>query len=123
MTKTKKTILIVEDNHDLRVSIRKALEDEGYVVLSATHGVDALEMLGKISSPALIVFDINVPMMSGDTFLAKIRQDVRLAHIPVMQVSDSDEPRRAATCCTISRTAPAAEFVTKIKAYFEKFGV
>ncbi len=64
-----KTILIIEDNHDLRVCLRHHLESEGYKVISATNGKDALKILESGLVPKVIVLDLQMPLMSGEEFL------------------------------------------------------
>lgn len=67
--KTNKSILIIEDNHDMRVCLRQHLENEGYQVLSATNGKDALEIIQSGFVPKIIVMDLQMPLMSGEEFL------------------------------------------------------
>lgn len=67
--KTDKSILIIEDNHDLRVCLRQHLENEGYRVLSATNGIDALKIINSGFIPKVIVMDLQMPLMSGEEFL------------------------------------------------------
>lgn len=81
------SILIIEDDHDTRVTLRRTLEAEGYFVFSATNGVDGLALLKRIKPPSLILLDQNLPFMSGDEFLKVKNRDKELAHIPVAVVS------------------------------------
>lgn len=67
--KTDKSILIIEDNHDLRVCLRQHLENEGYRVFSATNGIDALKIINSGFIPKVIVMDLQMPLMSGEEFL------------------------------------------------------
>jgi two-component system response regulator VicR len=80
------TILLVEDDHDIRVTIRHALEDSSYRVLSAPNGRDALKILNK-ERPALIILDMVMPLMDGEEFLKAISRDDRLRNLPVIQIS------------------------------------
>jgi two-component system cell cycle sensor histidine kinase/response regulator CckA len=59
-------VLVVEDEQQLRTLLRKRLEDEGYHVLTATDGVDALEVAsGHGGSIHILVSDIVMPRMGG----------------------------------------------------------
>ncbi len=62
------TILIIEDDHDLRLLIHLALSTEGYHVIEAVHGQQALDHL-QHATPDLIFLDMNMPVMNGWTFL------------------------------------------------------
>jgi CheY-like chemotaxis protein len=79
------TILVVEDDHMIRVSIRGLLEDEGYAVHSVTNGRAALEALRNTSPrPSLILLDLLLPLMDGRTFVAELRRMPELANIPIV---------------------------------------
>lgn len=90
--KNGKTILIVEDDHDLRDVMQQALELEGYNVLSASNGLHALEVLALAKNPALIFLDIMMPVMDGHQFLKVLRNDDALAPIPVVVTSATASP-------------------------------
>ena len=62
-------ILIIDDNHDLRVCLRGVLENAGFTVASAANGKDALDVLKKGPTPKLIIVDLDMPIMSGEEFL------------------------------------------------------
>ena len=67
-------ILIAEDELLLRESLQEALEAAGHHVLAARHGQEALDLLDAMARPALIVLDLQMPMMDGMTFLAQLRK-------------------------------------------------
>ena len=91
------TVLIIEDDPDVRGALAAVLDSQGYQVAEAEHGKHALEMLR--ADPArfcFIVLDLFMPEMDGWTFRAQQSDDPRLAHIPVLVVSaDSSAARRA----------------------------
>ena len=72
-TKSKKQILVVEDDATVRLTISKLLSDEGYDVSSATDGFDALMHLQE-AVPDLILSDLNMPQMSGFELLSVVRR-------------------------------------------------
>jgi CheY-like chemotaxis protein len=78
------TVLVVEDEQDLREMMRDALELNGYTVVTAEHGVDALAKLADIEDLCLIILDLLMPVMDGWDFVVKMRQQTRLASIPVV---------------------------------------
>ena len=82
-----KSILVVEDDHEIRVSIRQALEGEGYFVFSAANGIDGIAMLNRIKPPSLILLDQQMPLMGGEEFLKIKSRDANFATIPVIVVS------------------------------------
>src|SRR5690349_19870491 len=82
------TVLVVEDDHDVRVSIRGVLEEAGYTVLSVTEGNSALEVLELTTSPpALILLDLKLPVMDGWQVVEHVRRMPALTHIPIVIMS------------------------------------
>ena len=88
----RKTVLVVDDEPDIRDSLRDALEDEGYRVAVARNGKEALETLPTLQKPVAIILDIIMPVMSGTEFYAAIQADPRFAKTPVL-ISTSDASR------------------------------
>jgi CheY-like chemotaxis protein len=82
-----KQILVVEDDSAIRETIRILLESEGYRVLAAKNGQDALEFLKKNETPCLILLDLNMPVMDGWQFLQARKTDESIAAIPVVIIS------------------------------------
>jgi two-component system KDP operon response regulator KdpE len=87
-------ILLVDDYEDARASVREALENAGYAVVEASNGQQALNLL--VSRPdervALIVLDLQMPIMDGWKLLELLRCYVALSTIPVIIVT-AHEPR------------------------------
>ena len=77
-------ILVVDDNHDIRDLVRDILEFEGYAVVTACNGKEALERLGGADLPSLILLDLMMPTMNGWEFRAEQLKDTRLASIPLI---------------------------------------
>ncbi len=82
-----KSILIVEDNADIRESLVDVLRMEGYLVESAANGSEAIEKLQTVERPPLILLDMMMPVMNGWQFLEAQKQDAQFAGIPVVLVS------------------------------------
>jgi CheY-like chemotaxis protein len=87
-----KTILIVEDDQDIRESLRDAFEDEGYTVRCATNGKEGLEALQRFERPCVVILDLLLPVMTGNEVYKAMLADPNLAEIPVI-VSTSDPSR------------------------------
>lgn len=71
--------------------MRRALEQEGYSVISAPNGTDALRLLQKNGPPSAVLLDINMPLMNGEEFLKVFRRNPKWAAIPVFQISGSQD--------------------------------
>ena len=90
---SRSTVLVVEDDHDIRVSVRNLLEDEGYRVLTVTNGHLALDLLERVDPiPSLIILDLMLPVMDGWQFAEQMRTRPRLADIPIVIMSAYQEP-------------------------------
>jgi CheY-like chemotaxis protein len=87
MTDSQHTILIVEDDVDIRDAMSALLESRGYAVSVARHGAEALEQLKAGSRPCIILLDLMMPVMDGWTFCQETERDPALAGIPILIVS------------------------------------
>ncbi|MFH6981874.1 hybrid sensor histidine kinase/response regulator transcription factor [Marinoscillum luteum] len=87
------TVLIIEDNQELAAFLKRKLA-ESYKVLWAKDG-EAGVTLAKEQIPDLILSDLMLPKLGGRDILAKMKSDVRTAHIPfiIMTASSSEEER------------------------------
>ena len=74
MPNKKKSILIVEDEVELRAILKDKLKKEGFVILEAENGKTGLESAIK-NHPDVILLDILMPVMDGFSMLKKLRQD------------------------------------------------
>lgn len=80
-------ILYVEDDEEQRNCIKELLQVEGYRVAEAGNGREALSYLRSAPAPALILLDLEMPVMGGIEFLAWLKRESELADIPVMIIS------------------------------------
>jgi CheY-like chemotaxis protein/AraC-like DNA-binding protein len=82
-TDTKKeTVLVVDDNDDIRKYLRSLLKDD-YKVIEAENGLVGLAM-AKSEQPDIIVSDIMMPEMDGITFCQEIKSQIVTSHIPII---------------------------------------
>jgi len=80
-------ILVVEDDDIIRESLVDFLGDNGYPAVGAVNGRDALVQLHGRPTPCLIVLDLMMPVMDGQTFRQEQLQDPALSHIPTVVMS------------------------------------
>ncbi|WP_153162617.1 Hpt domain-containing protein [Zoogloea sp. 1C4] len=102
LTPAQPTVMVVDDSLTVRKITGRLLEREGYRVITAKDGVDALEQL-LTASPDVIIADIEMPRMDGFDLTRNIRADARLKAVPIIMIT--------------SRTAE------KHKRYAEEIGV
>jgi CheY-like chemotaxis protein len=100
----KHTVLVVEDEEDLRESMRDALEFEGFDVVVAADGADALDVLDRIDHPCLVLLDLLMPVMNGWEFFEKLRQRSQYDQVPV--VVHTSAPSRAPSGATLVLQKP-----------------
>ncbi len=79
-------ILVVEDNEQNRILMRQILTHHGYEVLEATDGLTGLEM-ARAHLPALILLDIQMPVMNGFAVIRELRNDPKLRKIKAIAVT------------------------------------
>ena len=92
-------ILIIDDDADVRNTLGELLADEGYTVVTAVHGLDALAKLRRDGQPkpCVILLDLMMPVMTGAEFYAEQQRDPYLAPIPVVIISaDGNVQQKAA---------------------------
>ena len=93
---------MVDDDPDIRDSLREVLEDEGYEVACVGNGREALDHLKTASPrPCVILLDLMMPVMDGWQFRREQKQDADIADIPLVvitatgQAPGADRRRRA----------------------------
>ncbi len=86
----KGTVLVIDDDPGSRELLHRLLAREGYTVLLATNGEEALE-IAKTTRPNLITLDVMMPGMDGWTVLSALKSDPELADIPVIMVTIVDD--------------------------------
>lgn len=79
-------ILYVEDNFENKLFVRRVIESMGHEMLEAETGLDSLVIAAE-KVPDLILMDVNIPGMDGLETTAKMKQNPRLAHIPVIALT------------------------------------
>ncbi len=110
------TILVVDDEHELRKLLVRVLEREGFVVEQAQGALEALELVKKSLSKEndkppidLVLLDVALPDMNGMTLFAKMQRDERLRQIPVIFLTGDTEYQQKARAFE----AGAVDYITK----------
>lgn len=81
-----KKILIIDDDPEIVSYLKDVFHDAGYATVTAKDGVEGLEM-AQMHLPDLITLDMEMPGRGGALFYVKLRQEPRLAEIPVVIIS------------------------------------
>ncbi|HJQ84613.1 MAG TPA: response regulator [Candidatus Binatia bacterium] len=104
-------ILLVEDDDDLREALAVYLESEGYEVLQARNGEEALAQLRTGGVVCLIVLDLFMPVMDGWRFRTEQLGDPALAAIPVLVLSaDAAAPAKGAKLGAVASLVKPVDF-------------
>lgn len=85
-------ILIVDDEPGIRESLEEFFQDEGFDVMTAKDGAEALAKLALPDLPDVVVLDLLMPKIDGTQVYEHMQRDPRLARVPVI-VSTSDPAR------------------------------
>jgi signal transduction histidine kinase len=89
------TILLVEDDANSRLMLRRILESTGYILLDASDGTQGLDLATGIL-PDLIIIDLMLPDMSGWDLIEKLRAEPAAAAIPLVILSHALDPEKVA---------------------------
>jgi chemosensory pili system protein ChpA (sensor histidine kinase/response regulator) len=100
------TVLVVDDDEDIRLLLRKHLYEGGYDVLVAEDAIVAGTMIVE-RAPDLLILDVNMPYMDGFEFAETIKFDPDIPYFPVIFLTVRDDGRDRA------RAVGAVEYVEK----------
>jgi len=85
------SVLVVEDNQDMRDTLVEFLQTFGYPAVGAEHGQDALDKLkGMDANPCIILLDLMMPVMDGRSFRQEQLKQPEVADIPGVVISAYD---------------------------------
>jgi len=91
-----KTILIVDDSATMIMSLKTALEMQGFKVETASNGQAALDKIKSGLKPNLIITDINMPVMDGLEFIKNVRPILRFVPILILTTESEQKKREEA---------------------------
>jgi CheY-like chemotaxis protein len=86
-----RSILVVDDDRDIREAIGTILSEEGYEVRTASNGLEALRLMGD-RAPDLLLLDLMMPVMDGWQVMRVLRADAHLCSVPVVVLSALSAP-------------------------------
>jgi DNA-binding response OmpR family regulator len=101
------TVLIVEDDADLRRMFRTALALAGFTVMEAANGLDAIRMLDA-NPPHAVILDLGLPILSGEAVRQEIAAHAHTRHVPVIVVTGQPGSHESldATCLLRKPVSP-----------------
>ncbi|NBC27874.1 MAG: response regulator [Bacteroidetes bacterium] len=120
------TILVVDDEQDLLDLIEYNLMKEGYRVLKAVNGIEALEV-AKEQNPDLVLLDIMMPKMDGLEVCEKMRSDSDLHHIPIIFLTARGDEKTEVEGLDlgaddyVTKPISTTKLISRIKAVLRRF--
>jgi CheY-like chemotaxis protein len=99
-------VMVVDDDDAIREALEDVLGDEGYDVIGASDGQQALELLHGDRRPSAILVDLWMPVMDGWKFLDTLLADPRLSRIPLVVLTAARDQRARDLCVAEVLTKP-----------------
>ena len=118
-------ILIADDNENIRDALAYLLEEEGYEILIARNGAEALRMVRELQ-PHLVFLDIMMPEMSGYDVCRSIRSDPQLKGTYIImltamgQIAEQERGREAGADQFIVKPFSPMEILSLVRKHFNK---
>jgi CheY-like chemotaxis protein len=95
-------VLVVDDESSMRFLYRMLLESEGFEVIEACHGAEAVALIEE-GRPDLVVTDVVMPVMNGRQLIDWLRANVETAGVPILAISSQPNPRVPGADLTLER--------------------
>lgn len=83
---SRRSVLVVDDDRDIRETLAEILADEGYEVHTARNGLEGLEVVAR-QRPGLVLLDLFMPVMDGAEFRRQQLRNPDIADVPVIVIS------------------------------------
>ena len=118
--KTRKVVMLVDPDASMRARLRASLEPY-FDVVEAKDGMEAVEMAGSMTAPAMIVSENVMPRVDGFTLAKVLRQNPVMKKVPIMFVSSRNSPQDVTqalvlgACQYVLKTTPVGDIVAKIR--------
>jgi chemosensory pili system protein ChpA (sensor histidine kinase/response regulator) len=125
---TAPVVMVVDDSVTVRRVTQRLLVREGYQVVLAKDGVDALEQIQEFA-PDIMLVDIEMPRMDGFDLTRNVRSDIRTREIPIVMITSrtADKHRNVAMSLGVDmylgKPYQEAELLTSVKSLLEKRGM
>ena len=84
-----KTLLIIDDEYDISATLEMVFTMEGYAVLTAYNGAEAMKILKSAPCPDLILSDMMMPVMDGYDFVNALKESQMCQGVPVLLISSA----------------------------------
>jgi CheY-like chemotaxis protein len=110
-------ILIVDDNDDIQVLLKKFLSMKGYDIAQAKNGVEAKEYLETENHTCIVLLDLMMPVMSGQEFLEWKNNDKEFKDLPVLVVSAQPEEHLQGTVGVMAKPVNMKELYSVVAHY------
>lgn len=116
----KKTVLIIDDDSDVRAMMRLVLENEFYRVEEAEDGLSGLESV-YLEPPDLVLCDLAMPRLNGKEFVQRVRSEKEIAHLPILMFTAfSDEETEVELLSSgaddfVPKTAGAEKIIARVR--------
>jgi CheY-like chemotaxis protein len=111
-------VLVVDDDAATRKVERSLLQEDGFRVVEASDGAEALEMMQQ-DPPSLVVLDVQMPGVDGPSFARELRMGLR--HVPLVILTGAADPRREADRCNaeayLAKPFDSIEFLRVVKRF------
>lgn len=111
------TVLVVEDEEELREMVRDALELNGYAVVTASDGREALEKLAGIERLCLVLLDLLMPRMNGWEFVEALRARSEIASVPVVVQSSAPASAPAGVARVLQKPVMFDHLLSVVREY------
>jgi two-component system response regulator CpxR len=115
----KKTILLVEDDLDIRDLLQDYLEEQGYDIVPAGTGKQAIDflVLDPQSPPDLVILDLMMPIMTGWQVLERVRQEPQLAELPIVVLTAAARDKPPGAAALFRKPFRLESLVETVRAY------
>ena len=115
------TVFVVDDDAAVREDYAELLREEGYQVLTAANGLEALDQLQAVRTPSLILLDLKMPVMDGWQLHERLARDPQLGKVPVVLLSGSsdvfEEASRMSADDFLLKPVPVRELLGTVEQY------
>src|SRR5687768_2996956 len=79
-----RAVVIIEDDHELRVSLRQTFESHGFHVYSAATAIEGMATLSRVEDACLILLSTSIKLLSYEDFLKQKNEDIAKRSVPVV---------------------------------------
>jgi CheY-like chemotaxis protein len=111
------TVLVVDDDEELREILCDALEAEGFDIVAAAEGRQALDAMSKIENLCLVILDLLMPGMNGWDLFDAMRADAGLANVPVVVVTSAPSQAPAGAARVLQKPLKLERFLSMVHEY------